>query len=149
VTIREFSILNGKISAIMQRRNFIRLSALGGAAVGLSGIHCKHRYAAVYDVLERPRQLSIICDAKTIREIGRVYQLLRPADPDADMLAENLLSDSPGRAVSVTADAQFIQKLIDKKTEQDFENGNIIEIKGWILAETEARQCALYFVNNQ
>lgn len=134
---------------MMQRRKFIRLSALGGAAIGIAGINCHHARPEFYSILEKPAQLSYICDTKTIREIGRAYRLQIPAESEADKLLELMTVDSAGKSVSSSSDKLFLQNLVDQKIVQDFEKGNTVVVKGWILAVTEARQCALFFVNHQ
>lgn len=134
---------------MMQRRKFIRLSALGGAAIGIAGINCHGARPEFNSILEKPAQLSYICDTNTIREIGRAYRLQVPAESAADRLLELMTIDSAGKTVSSYSDKLYIQKLFDQKIEQDFEKGNTVVVKGWILAVTEARQCALFFVNHQ
>jgi hypothetical protein len=133
----------------MQRRKFIALSALGGAALGFTGVNCSHRSKAFYSILDKPQQLSYICDAKTIREIGMDYRLQTPAETDGDKLEELLTTDFAGKPVSSSSDNLYIQTLINQKIKHDFETGNTVVVRGWILAVTEARQCALLFVNSQ
>jgi hypothetical protein len=38
---------------------------------------------------------------------------------------------------------------LEKLSQADFAGSRMVSIDGWILAETEARQCALYFLINQ
>jgi len=133
----------------MQRRKFIQLSAMGIAAIGIAGISCRHRHPAYYHILDKPEQLSQICDLKTLREIGMAYRLQTASERDADKLVALLSSDLAGQPVSSASDSLFIQTLVNQKIRQDFETGNTVIVEGWILAVTEARQCALLFVNNQ
>jgi hypothetical protein len=133
----------------MQRRKFIQLSAIGSAAIGITGIGCTHRHPAFFNILVKPVQLSQICDSKTIREIGMAYRLQTVSEGDADKLVALLSADSTGNPVSLASDNLFIQTLINQKTKQDFETANTVIVNGWILAVTEARQCALLFVSNQ
>lgn len=131
----------------MQRRQFIELSAVGGTVFLVTGLNCRQRHPDSYNVLGQPEQLAQICDLKTLREIGMDYRLQTPTEMESGKLAELLMSDSAG-PVSSTSDQLFIQDLMRRKTTEDFESGNIVEVKGWILSVTEARQCALLFVNN-
>ena len=133
----------------MQRRKFIQLSAMGSAAIGITGISCRHRHAGFYDILGKPEGLAQICDLKTLREIGMAYRLQTASERDTDKLVALLSADSAGKPVSSASDNLFIQSLISKKINQDFERGNTVIVKGWILSVTEARQCALLSVNNQ
>jgi hypothetical protein len=132
----------------MQRRKFILLTTAGGVTLSLSGLSCNTRRPAFYPILDKPRQLAYICDKKTIQEIGRAYQVHTPAETAADQLIRILSADSSGRPISSSADVLYVQQMIDQKITQDFEKGNTVVVKGWILAVTEARQCALFAVDN-
>ena len=133
----------------MQRREFIQVSAVGATAIVITGISCNGRHPAFYNVLDKPVQLSGICDLNTIREIGMTYQLQTPAESGADKLAELLSADSAGNTVSSSTDDLFIQSLINQKIKHDFEAGNTVIVNGWVLTVTEARQCALLYAMNQ
>jgi hypothetical protein len=132
----------------MQRRQFIELSAIGGTVILVTGISCSQRHSSLYDVLDQPEQLAQICDLKTLREIGMDYRKQTPAEMEAGKLKALLMSDSVGNQLPSNSDLSLIQKLLNKKITEDFESGNIVVVKGWILSITEARQCALLFVNN-
>jgi len=133
----------------MQRRKFIQLSALSGAALGISGISCGHRHQAYYNLLEKPAALSQICDLRTIRDIGMEYSLQAPAEAKAEKLETLLMTDSAGKPVSPDANAPVIQTLLEEKIKHDFETGDTVIVKGWVLAVTEARQCTLLFLHQQ
>ena len=77
-----------------------------------------------------------------------VYRTQTTSETDADKLATLLLTDSAGNPVSSASDHSFIQNLMIRKIDRDFETGNIVIVKGWVLSVTEARQCALLFLNN-
>jgi hypothetical protein len=132
----------------MERRKFISLTAAGGMAVGFTGVSCTRR-PAYYSVLDKPQQLSYICDAKTIRDIGKAYQAQTPAESGSDRLTDLLSADSTGHTVSSSSGNTFIQTLINQKITDDFEKGHTVLINGWVLSVTEARQCALFFLNNK
>ena|SRR3982750_53002 len=121
---------------------------MAGTVIGFSGTGCSDRHPGSYQILQKPEQLAQICDLKTLKEIGMTYRLQAPSETDAGKLTTLLLTDSAGQAVSSSSDSTFIQALMNKKIAGDFENGNVVVVKGWILALTEARQCALLFVNN-
>jgi len=133
----------------MQRRKFVFLSVIGGTAVSLTGLSCSHQQTGLYAVLDRPIQLSQICDTKTLREIGMEYRLQMPTESEADQLVSKLSADSAGNPVSKSDDHEFVKNMIDRQILQDFEKGNTVVIKGWVLSVTEARQCALFFINNK
>ncbi len=132
----------------MQRRQFLQLTAMGGTVILVTGMSCNRRHSVSYDILAKPEELAQICDLKTLKEIGMVYRGQTPSETGGDKLETLLLTDSSGNTVSSESDHSFIQNLMRKKIEHDFETGNIVIVKGWILSVTEARQCALLFVNN-
>ncbi len=133
----------------MQRRKFIHISAIGGTVISLTGLSCGNGHHRNNSILDKPLQLSQICDTRTIREIGLDYRLKTPAEADARRLEELLTADSAGNPVSSSPDNLTMQELMNQKVLNDFEKGNTVVVKGWVLAVTEARQCALFFVNNQ
>jgi len=132
----------------MQRRQFLQLTAMGGTVMLFTGISCNGRHPVSYDVLGKPDALAQICDLKTLQEIGMAYRAQTVPEIDADKLANILLSDSAGNPIASASDPSFVQNLMSRKINHDFETGNIVMVKGWILSVTEARQCALLFLNN-
>src|ERR1700749_3665852 len=133
---------------MMQRRQFLQLSAMGGTVILFTGIGCERRHAAAYDMLDKPEALAQIWELKTMKEIGMAYRGQTASETDADKLTTLLLTDSAGHPVSSASGNSFIQGLLDKKISKDFETGNTVIVNGWILSVTEARQCALLFINN-
>ena len=132
----------------MQRRQFLHLTAMSGAVILVTGLSCKERHPVSYDILGKPEALAQICDLKTLKEIGMAYRAQTSSETDEDKLATLLLTDSAGNPVSSASDRSFIQNLLTNKINRDFEKGNIVIVKDWILSVTEARQCALLFINN-
>jgi hypothetical protein len=132
----------------MQRRQFLQLTGMGGTVILVTGMSCSRRHPVSYDILGKPEELAQICDLKTLKEIGMAYRGQSPSETGGDKLETLLLTDSSGNPVSSESDHSFIQALMRKKIEHDFETGNIVILEGWILSITEARQCALLFVNN-
>jgi hypothetical protein len=133
----------------MQRRQFIEMTTMGGTVMLVTGMGCRQRHPVSYDLLDQPQELAQICDLKTLKEIGMAYRLQTTTETDANKLASLLLTDTTGKPVSSASDLSFIQSILANKIDQDFKTGNIVTVKGWILSRTEARQCALLFVNNQ
>jgi hypothetical protein len=133
----------------MQRRKFLHVSAVGTTAIIITGISCKSHHPAYYNVLDKPAKLSGICDLNTIRNIGMTYRIQTPAESETDKLAELLSTDSAGNKISSSSDDLFIQNLMNQKIKYDFETDNTVIISGWVLAVTEARQCALLYAMNQ
>jgi len=132
----------------MLRRKFILLTASGGTAICMTGLNCSSRKPAFYAVLDKPGQLAHICDTKTIKEIGKAYRLQTPSESGSDQLISLLSADSNGVPLSASINNQYVETLINNKIILDFEKGNMVIVNGWILAVTEARQCALFAINN-
>ncbi len=133
----------------MQRRKFIQFSAVGTTAILFTGTGCTNYHSSFYNILDKPGQLSGICDLNTIRGIGMAYRLQTPTESGVDKLADVLSVDSAGNKISSSSDKLIIQNLISQKIKRDFETGNTVIVNGWVLAVTEARQCALLYAIDQ
>jgi hypothetical protein len=112
----------------VKRRSFILLTIAGGLATVTPC--CKPR--RTLDALTQPFFLSTICDLQTLRQIGTKYRATTPAEAREDVLTQLL-----------TTDGDQTQQLIHKVND-DFATGRTVTVDGWVLAVTEARQCALY-----
>jgi hypothetical protein len=124
----------------MKRSEFIQLSAFAAAAISLPLLHsCSP--AAGEHALSKPLFLSRLFDANTIKEAGKAYLQKTPAENNDDKLIQ-LLSDNS--SIAKSTDETAIQEYLDKKVRQDFQEGNTVLVKGWVLSVTEARQCALF-----
>jgi hypothetical protein len=112
----------------VKRRSFIWLTITGGIATVTP--YCTSRQLP--RTLTQPLFLSTICDLQTLRQIGAKYRATTPAEAREDVLTKLLTTggDQP---------EQLIGKVKD-----DFIAGRIVTVDGWVLAITEARQCALY-----
>jgi hypothetical protein len=95
--------------------------------------------------------LASMCDDKTVREIGAAYRLRTPDEGKQDNLISLLLSSSggnQGQSNSEADNARLAQQL-DKTIRDDFATNKVLNINGWVLSLTEARQCALYSLSKQ
>ncbi len=128
----------------MKRRFFIYLSVAGTLALGVPGIGCRQRNKQLNKFLAQPKFLSHICNANTLKEIGKAYKKQFPSETKEDKISDLLIIDSTGKPVAQTLDQATIEALMDKKIKEDFEQGEIVVVKGWVLSATEARQCALF-----
>jgi hypothetical protein len=128
----------------MKRRNFIQLSLYSGAAITISSFGCGTASEVANKPWVRPQLLSHICDAKTLKEIGATYREKFTDENHNKQLINLLLRDSTNKVLPVTSEEAVINSLLEQKIQKDFEKGNTVIIKGWILSVTEARQCALF-----
>lgn len=123
----------------MQRRTFIYLSAYTALALSLPlADGCASR---TENALSRPLLFSELADKKTITEAGIAYRKQFPQEDDNTIL-RNLLVGSGQQ------DPRAIQNDLDRHVLQDFKNSKTVTAAGWVLALTEARQCALYSILN-
>lgn len=81
---------------------------------------------------------GVLRDNRVVRELGQRYRDTVPAEDDARLLAHAILANSHG------ASAASIRALVNEQVQRDFTGGRTVMVNGWILAVTEARQCALY-----
>jgi hypothetical protein len=75
-----------------------------------------------------------------VREIGAQYRAARPTENTAVVLRD---------AISNSAHLHFPWISYPSVAEQirdDFSGGRTVVVSGWVLSETEARQCALYLL---
>ena len=81
-----------------------------------------------------PNLLDILDDAEAVRRIGHSYRRRYPAHDDVETLGQLLQAEAEhtGRKDP----AAWVQA--------DFKHGRVVQVEGWILSVTEARQCALY-----
>jgi hypothetical protein len=132
----------------MKRRSFILLSALGVSAVGicvadLFNLGVSDRYALI-----RPELLSRFCDDETISNLGRAFLALEPSGQKRDSLANMLYGGRADIESLPQSEIRRIQAQLRNSIYQDFDTGDTVILKGWVLSLTEARQCALYFILN-
>jgi len=124
----------------MKRRDFIQLSAFAGAAISFPSLQsCS--VPANEHAMSQPVFLSRLFDENTIRDAGKAYLQKTPSEKDDDKLVQLLADNS---SIAKSSDEKAIQRYLDEKIKRDFETGKTVLVKGWVLAVTEARQCALF-----
>ena len=113
----------------MHRRQFLRVAA----AVPVAGVLASAcAPGAGYDdaSLARPELLAAMGPA-LVRSLGARYRELTPAEHDAG-------------ALRLTARLFGARRPVADLVRDDFAHGRTVVVDGWILARTEARQCALF-----
>lgn len=125
----------------MKRRYFLTsLSAAGVLLVPplvLAGCSPENKYLR-YAV---PQSLLSGCDTAALIEIGRAYLEMFPEEKERSVLSALIMRGLPAGSDNFSAE------LMARITEE-FQNGQVVEVKGWLLSLTETRQCALYFLVN-
>jgi len=78
------------------------------------------------------------------RVIGREYLRQIPDEANLERLVELLCSEKLlSKEKILHLDLTSLRKLLQSQQQQDFENGQIVRIHGWMLSLTEARLCAI------
>ena len=126
----------------MRRRTFIVGSAVAAAALVLPVLYRKYQNAKWDRPLIRPVILSHFCDEETIRQIGVSYRSKFPAENTERKLIDLLLPGNGGKVQS-SSDNSIDGNQLAAKTQEEFKANNILNLNGWVLSPTEARQCAL------
>ena len=126
----------------MKRRDFIQLSAFATAAISLPLLHSCSPSLTV-GAMSQPVFLSRLFDKNMIKDAGQAYLKKVPSEGDENRLVELIASN--GNIINST-DESAIHQYLDKKIQDDFATGNTVLVKGWVLAVTEARQCALFSI---
>jgi hypothetical protein len=119
----------------LDRRRFLQLTAAGLAAT-LVDSACARDTDEDAQALARPSLLEMLGPERA-REIGTKYRATAPAENTADALRAAI--SRPQRRFPWIG-----RRLIDDQIRDDFADGRIVVINGWVLSETEARMCALY-----
>jgi hypothetical protein len=122
----------------MKRKQFLLWGAAGMAAVAVPTYWYYFTDADYDPALARPESLSLIWEDSAIRDIGKKYRAL-PLGESRQRALVNRLNQEVG-------DSKTIAARLEQKINEDFEKGETVIIDGWILAKTEARQCALYSI---
>lgn len=124
----------------MKRKDFFQLSAFAAAAISLPLLHSCNTPVSE-NAMVQPVFLSRLFDEDTIRDAGKTYLKKKPVENDDNKLIELLAGNS---SIADSSDEKAILQYLDEKIKQDFEEGKTVLVKGWVLAITEARQCALF-----
>ena len=119
----------------MDRRKFILLSTGAVAAAGATW-YLLNLDGSRERFLATPLAYPLIWDEATVSKIGTAYRQNVPTENDPKKLS-GLLGEITGEEEQ---DAAALQTAI----QEDYAAGRTVVLDGWIIAETEARQCALY-----
>lgn len=128
----------------MNRRDWMKwllAGPLSGALIAGSTPEASAAGASAPEGLSqlRPEILDVVGDRKQAKAIAEAYRRARPEESlDEIERAVRSAAATQGRLGRVRADA--IRRLVRR----EYAEGRTLELDGWILAETEARQCVLY-----
>lgn len=133
----------------MKRRTFVITAATAGAVISLSFAYkawVKYRYQDPYAT---PEALLDVLDEDTCLYLGSRYLALHPAENTADILKAKIFSAKESGIVSNSFGHAATEKAISENIFREFSQSAMVLIDGWMLSHTEARQCALSYLNQQ
>jgi hypothetical protein len=119
----------------MNRRRFVQVTA-GGILAAVTNGACSDNRDDIRD-LAHPALIEMF-GAERTREIGTAYRAAVPQESTAAAL-RSAISSSRRRGF-----ARRFNRSMDAQVHDDFETGRTVLVSGWVLSQTEARQCALY-----
>jgi hypothetical protein len=120
----------------MKRRRFLQTSTsllAATAAARLSAL----TPPSISSALTPPDLLGFVGNRDYIRQLGLTYRTRFPDEANAASLCSMLDVD-----MSRLPDSR-IRDQLDQLVLADFARGDTVLLDGWLLARTEARQCAL------
>jgi len=127
----------------MKRRTFIYTGVAVAGGIALSDLLLLNNESKwKKQPFLYPLILSNFLDEGSLRIIGNSYRVTRPDENSKEKLMNAITSGMPA-IQSKTNDLTYQAMEIEKNVEMDFKSDKFIVIKGWVISETEARQCAL------
>jgi hypothetical protein len=121
----------------MKRRNFLFLAGAGALAIATPTWYFNFYQPTYNPLLAKPELLSNIWDNETIVAIGKEYLQKFPDENSVRKLSKILSKET-------SSNSNNVNETLNQKIVSDFIDGRIIMIDGWLLSETETRQCALF-----
>lgn len=124
----------------MDRRQFLGVSA--GTVAAVFALACTGGGETRWDAasLARP-ELLVALGPETVRDLGRRYREAVPAERDSSALRTAILLSRPWASRLGLGRTSLADQV-----RADFAEGRTVVVGGWLLAATEARQCALYSI---
>jgi hypothetical protein len=129
-------------SSKMNRRDFTWLSIGIAAAFTFPSLHCSPGLPQPDQKVLLPAELSGVLNRKEINEIGEAYRKANQKESTLDGLTNALFSGDGNESYRGDGGEKSITTFLRDRIKNDFVKGNTVEINGWILSVTEARQCA-------
>ena len=120
----------------LDRRGFLQLTAAGMVA-SLTNSACARDTGEDAQALAQPALVEML-GAERAREIGTQYRAAVPKENTAAALRAAISISQHQRSPWIG------RRSIEEQIRDDFAAGRTVVVAGWVLSETEARQCALY-----
>ena len=126
----------------MRRRTFLLAAAASGLSLAWRSVGSwpfSHARPS-----ESERLAALLRHEESAQVVGHEYLRAVPAEASREVLTARVSEQLPGglRTVAGASDGR-LRELLLRATEEDFRDLRIVELRGWVLAQTEARLCAL------
>lgn len=122
----------------MKRRAFIGIAAAGAAGATWTAL-AGSRDSDPLAILASPQVIAVLHDHRLVHELGQRYREMTPDEQSTSALADAILAD-----VDQSISSASLATRVNDRVQRDFAAGRTVTLNGWVLALTEARQCALY-----
>lgn len=120
----------------LDRRRFLQL-AVTGMVAGLTTSACARDTDEAARRLDKPELVEMLGPERA-REIGTQYRASMPGENTAATLRDAISNSQHRQLPWIRA------RSIEEQIRDDFAAGRTVVVNGWVLSQTEARQCALY-----
>jgi len=129
----------------LTRRGLLAASAAAAATAILAGLRS---WPALFDraapSTEGARLVGLLADRESARAVGLEYLHAVPEEASARVLVASIRARLPGGSrAPLPAGDDALRALVGAATCADFAEERLVEIRGWVLASTEARLCGL------
>jgi hypothetical protein len=127
----------------MKRRQLLQMTVVGTVGLTLPGFSWLAAQPARWQTFAHPALLTLLGDHGRVREIGSAFRRAFPEQSAPQALVAAIMSDSgfSGRVAAPDRPGR-----LDQQIRSEFAQGRTVQLNGWILSVTEARQCALYSI---
>jgi hypothetical protein len=88
----------------------------------------------------RAQLCELISNADEARRVGSLYRARFPLEAAAEELTRRIWIDL---AIEDT-DRGALASALERRAREQFGSGETVLVRGWVMARTEARLCALY-----
>lgn len=130
------------------RRHFLPFLLVSSLGTFLSPAFAWRRSSDAYSRVTLAALLAAVAqDSDSAKVVGREYLRHHPAEANAAVLVERIfLGDVQRRAEFVQASVEERRALVGQLIREDFAQGRIVQVRGWMLSYTETRLCAIAVV---
>lgn len=134
-----------KPSPLLTRRRFLVASTIAAAAIAVPVLRRPRYGHAVLASAANPETLSRIFPVSTLSQLGEEYLNQTSGESGENALVTALLAPAGDRQrTQLVNEPPALARFLAEQVAAEYRSHQTVLVDGWILAPTEARQCALY-----